>query len=296
MAVGVSVGVITCNEEATIGPLLEAFSAATGSDFTIAEIIVVSAECRDQTDTIIQQLAARDPRIRLITEPKRRGKSAAINTFLAARSKSDFTLLSSGDVLPAPDFLPRILATMADPSVGMAGGRPVPLNSRRTLTGRMAHALWELHHEVALRSPKLGETIVFRSTLVTAVPEESPVDEASIEQTIRAGGWEIRYVSEALIENRGPDTLAEWFSQRKRIAYGHAWLKNSSGYAVSTDSSSTVVSLLLGYILRHPGEILTASILVGFEIAAKISARMDFDRGNKYRIWDIAASTKSRNS
>lgn len=296
MAASVSVGVITCNEEATIGPLLEALSVAKGPDFDISEIIVVSAECRDQTDTIIQRLAANHPRIRLIAEPKRRGKSAAINTFLAARSESDFTLLSSGDVLPSPDFLSRIVAAMEDPSVGMAGGRPVPLNSRRSLTGRMAHALWELHHEVALRSPKLGETIVFRSALITSVPEESPVDEASIEQTMRDGGWKLRYVPEAIIENRGPDTLREWFSQRKRIAYGHAWLKNSSGYAVSTDSSGTVASLLLGYLLRHPGEIFTAFTLVAFEVAAKVAARLDYGRGTKYRIWDIAASTKSRTS
>lgn len=296
MAASVSVGVITCNEEATIGPLLEALSAAKSGDFDITEIIVVSAECRDQTDTIIRRLAASDPRIRLIIETKRRGKSAAINTFLAARSESDLTLLSSGDVLPAPDFLSRIVAAMSDPSVGMAGGRPVPLNSRRTLTGRMAHALWELHHEVALRSPKLGETIVFRSALVTSVPEESPVDEASIEQTMRDGGWKLRYVPEAIIENRGPDTLAEWFSQRKRIAFGHAWLKNSSGYAVSTDSSGTVASLLLSYLLRHPGEIFTAFTLVAFEVAAKVAARIDCRKGSKYRIWDIAASTKSRTS
>lgn len=296
MAAIVSVGVITCNEEATIGPLLETLSAAKGPDFEISEIIVVSAECRDRTDGIIQRLAANDPRIRLIAEPKRRGKSAAINTFLAVRSESDLTLLSSGDVLPAPDFLSRIVTAMKEPSVGMAGGRPVPLNSRRTLTGRMAHALWELHHEVALRSPKLGETIVFRSALVTNVPEDSPVDEASIEQTIRDGGWNLRYVPEAIVENRGPDTLAEWFSQRKRIAFGHAWLKNSSGYAVSTDSSGTVASLLFAYILRHPGEIMTAAILVAIEIAAKVAARLDYGGGTKYRIWDIAASTKSRTS
>ncbi|HEX7600386.1 MAG TPA: glycosyltransferase, partial [Polyangiaceae bacterium] len=78
-------GIMACNEEQTIGPLLEALLTSRPSGAPIEQITVVSSACRDRTDEIVRAFAVRDPRVVLIAESERRGKVAAINTFLATR-------------------------------------------------------------------------------------------------------------------------------------------------------------------------------------------------------------------
>lgn len=289
----ITAGIITCNEEQTIGPLLERLAGERGNAFTLDEILVVSAACRDGTDGTVTRFAARDPRVRLIAEPERRGKSAAVNTFLAARGESDLTLLTSGDVLPESGFLGLLAGAFSDPKTGMAGGQPVPVNARHSFLGRMAGLLWGLHHKIALQSPKLGETIIFRSALVPTIPEDSPVDEASIEALIQSRGYALRYVPDAIIHNRGPDTLREWLSQRRRIAYGHAWLERSAGHHVSTRAAGRAAPLLAGHLLRHPADLPVVAALVACEWIAKQGAKRDARNKRDHRVWELARSTKN---
>ncbi len=290
-------GVTACNEERTIGPLLEALLAARPAGAPIEEVIVLSSACTDRTDEIVRDAAARDGRVRLIAEPARRGKSAAINSILDARpAGTDVTLVSSADVLPAPGAVEAIVAAFEDPAVGMAGGRPVPRNEGNALVDRMARLMWHLHDRVARRSPKLGEVVAFRSELVARVDPESPVDEASIEAQVVAAGRALRYVPEAEIGNRGPSSLAEWMTQRRRIAYGHLWLGRRERYAVSTGGAG-VLSVFLPEVLPHPARWIPGVALAATELIARLLARWDTWSGRRdHRVWTIARSTKSGGS
>ncbi len=285
-------GVITCNEEGTIGPLLETLRG-THNGCDIVQIIVVSAECRDRTDEIVREAARKDSRIHLITEPRRRGKSAAVNTFLAARLPSDLTLLTSGDVLPEPGAIAQIIAAFQNPGTGMAGGRPVPVNPRDRFLGRMASLMWEWHHDIAMRHPKLGELVVFRSALASSIPADSPVDEASLEAAILAAGAALQYVPGAVIHNRGPDTLAEWISQRRRIAHGHQWLRRTGNHHVSTGNNTEVLRLFWRCAIQTPARIPDAIGLIVCEILARALSVWDNLTGRSHTVWQIAPSTKT---
>lgn len=288
-------GVMACNEERTIGPLLEALLASRPSGEPIERITVVSSACRDRTDEIVRAFAGRDPRVALIAEPERRGKSAAINTFLATRpAGTDVTLISSADVLPEPGSTEAIVAAFADSAVGMAGGRPVPRNEGDALLDRMARLMWHLHDCVARRGPKLGELVAVRSTLVDSLDPTSPVDEASLEAAVRERGGKLVYVPGAVIGNRGPATLREWMLQRRHIAFGHLWLRRRAGYSVSTGSGADVLPIWLSEVLPHPSRWIPGLALVATEVLARLGARRDFRRGDKdYTIWTIATSTKT---
>ncbi|HQR67378.1 MAG TPA: glycosyltransferase [Thermoanaerobaculia bacterium] len=288
-------GITACNEERTIGPLLDALLAARPAGSPIEKIIVVSSACRDGTDGIVREFAARDSRVTLIAEPVRRGKAAAINTFLAARPReTDVTVIASADVLPFPGATESIVAAFADPAAGMAGGRPVPQNEGRSLTDRMAQLMWDLHDRMARRSPKLGELVAFRSSLVSAIDEESPVDESSLEAAIRAKGARLVYVPEARIANRGPATMREWMSQRRRIAFGHLWLKRRTGYSVSTGAGARVLPVWLAAVAPRPDRWIPGAALVVTEVVARWQARRDLARGSKdYAVGTIAESTKA---
>ena len=286
--------VTACNEERTIGPLVDALLSARPDGVPIGEVVVVSSACTDATDAIVADRAARDPRARLVAEPVRRGKSAAIATFLALRpAGTDVTLLSSADVRPAPGAVEAIVEALRDERVGMAGGRPVPQNPGDALVDRMARLLWTLHHEVALRSPKLGELVAFRSDLVGTIDGDSPVDEASLEAAVLSAGGRLAYVPHAVIENLGPATLREWLSQRRRIAFGHRWLRRREGYAVATTGTARVAPIWLRTVALSPREWAPGLALVAFELLARLLARLDeMRRSSRHTVWEIARSTK----
>jgi cellulose synthase/poly-beta-1,6-N-acetylglucosamine synthase-like glycosyltransferase len=175
----------------------------------------------------------------------------------------------------------------------MAGGRPVPQNPGNALVDRMARLLWTLHHEVALRSPKLGELVAFRSALVTAIDERTVCDEASVEAAVKAAGATLRYVPGAVVENLGPATLSEWLSRRRSIAFGHQQLERTGGYRVSTSAPTNIAPALLQTVARAPESWVPGLALVAFEVLARSLAKVDgFRRGKRPWVWEIARNTK----
>jgi len=74
------------NEEANIGQLLQRLLEQQLTTVTIAEIIVVASGCTDRTEEIVRQWAARDERVKLLTQPMREGKASGVNLFLREAS------------------------------------------------------------------------------------------------------------------------------------------------------------------------------------------------------------------
>ena len=81
-----SIGIIVYNEAANIGKLLNALLTQQLEQVVIEDIFVVSSACTDDTDDIVRKYCEKNPKIKLITEPERRGKSSAINRFIEVSS------------------------------------------------------------------------------------------------------------------------------------------------------------------------------------------------------------------
>ena len=80
----VSVAVPAYNEERNIGLLIDSLRAQKTRRAEIVEIVVVASGCTDGTaDIVRERQKRRGTPVRLIVEPTRRGKVAAINTYLA---------------------------------------------------------------------------------------------------------------------------------------------------------------------------------------------------------------------
>lgn len=197
-----SLGVFAYNEAGNILALLEALTSQELRNVKIAEIIVVSSASTDGTDELVAEYSQSHPQVKLIRQARREGKSSAINLFLA-QATSPYLVVISGDVIPAPRTIERLVSAFRDERIGATGGRPVPVNDENTFMGFAVHLLWRLHHRMAMISPKLGEMIAFRK-LMESIPAESAVDEASIEAIVRQAGLKLRYIPEAVIHNKGP--------------------------------------------------------------------------------------------
>jgi len=287
-----SVGVMAYNEQRNIGRLLEALVGQKLCDVSISEIIVVSSGSTDRTDEIVSECAQMHPRIRLIRQEKREGKASAINVFLAA-ADADVFVLESGDTVPAAECVENLLAPFRDPTVGMTGARPVPVDDPDQFMGFVVHMLWRLHHMLALRSPKLGEMVAFRS-FVKAIPRESAVDEASIEAIVVHNGLGLRYVPEAIVHNKGASNVGDFLKQRRRIYAGHMWLSREQSYEVSTKNVGGILDVLFEDLEWKPRTVLWTLGGVVLEFVGRLLGVIDFRvlKKNPYT-WEVAESTKS---
>lgn len=291
----VSVGVFAYNEAANIGFLLDALLSQKLQLAQIDEIIVVSSASTDGTDEIVSDYSRKDTRIRLITEAERRGKSAAINTFMA-EATCPICVIESADTIPAEDTIEKLVAPYIDETIGMTGGRPVPVNNPETFMGYAVHLLWRLHHRMALQQAKLGEMVSFRR-IFESIPPESAVDEASIEALIRNAGLQLRYVGNAIIHNKGPEKLSDFIKQRRRIQSGHLWLKKHQNYQVSSQDSGLMLHLFADEFFGKISKIPWLCAVVAVELYSRILGWYDFAILNKnpYK-WDIATTTKNLES
>lgn len=286
-----SLGVFAYNEAANIISLLSALHSQILGRVRIAEIIVVSSASTDGTDELVLEYAANHPLVRLIRQPKREGKSSAINLFLK-EAKSEYLVVVSADVIPEKRTIGKLVSALADPKIGASGGRPVPVNAPDTFVGYAVNLLWRLHHRMALISPKLGEMIAFRK-LMDEIPPDSAVDEASIEAIVRSRGLRLRYIPDALIRNKGPENLGDFIKQRRRIQNGHLWLKKKQDYKVVSQSSGTLFWILIQEMLEFPLSIPRILGVMALEMYCRLLGSFDFHiRGKNPFAWDIARSTK----
>ena len=286
-----SVGVMAYNEERNIGKLLEALVGQRLDRTRIVQIIVVSSGSTDRTDEIVSQWAERDDRIRLLRQEERRGKASAINLFLE-QAEADVFVLESGDTVPAPDCVERLLAPFEDDRVGMTGARPVPVDDPGTFMGFVVHMLWRLHHLLALRSPKLGEMVAFRST-VRSIPHDTAVDEASIEAMIVEDGMTLSYASDAIVYNKGASNVGDFLRQRRRIYAGHLWLSKVQSYEVSTKRVGGILSVLMEDLDPSPRSLFWTAGGVFLEMVGRLLGAVDFYvlKRNPYT-WEVSESTK----
>ncbi len=288
-----SVGVMAHNEEANIARTLRAIFAQKVVAVEIREVIVVASGCTDSTVAIVSELAQHEERLVLCIQERREGKASAINLFLN-RVSSPFVILLGADVIPAGDAFERICEPLGDPGVGMAGGRPVPLNDPTTFMGYTVHLLWWLHDRVARWQPKLGEIIVFRH-IFASISTSSPVDEISIQAVIAQMGYGQRYCPECVVYNQGPRTVSDFLKQRRRIYAGHLKVLHEQRYAAATLRVWPVLrQLLAGRRLRRACSrralwTVGAIVLEGW---ARLLGRYDYWRGHEHVIWQIVASTK----
>jgi len=290
MPISCSMGIMAHNEEANIGRLLEAVISQQLKTVAITEIVVVASGCTDNTEAIVLECAKSDPRIRLLSQEKRMGKASAINDYLP-QAKEKILVLCSADLLPETDALEQLVAPFADPEVGMTSSRPVPVNDPKEFMGFAAHMLWNLHHKIAMTSFKAGEMIAIRK-IFERIPYHTAVDEASMEPVIRGQGFQAQYVPTAIVYNKGPETVADFLRQRRRIYAGHLAVHDTLGYSVSTFNGRKILGTLLRNLDWHPQAFCRTWAIVGLEVYGRILGLRDYKKRRNHQIWEIATTTK----
>jgi biofilm PGA synthesis N-glycosyltransferase PgaC len=286
-----SVGVIAHNEEANIGALLDALLDQHLHRVEIAEIFVVASGCTDRTVPIAQSYAERDPRIRVLVQERREGKTSAVNLFLR-HAHEEICVVESGDTLPAEDAIEHLVRMFDDPTVGMTGAHKVPLNTPDHLVGFFTHLRLRMEHELCLEIPRLGELIAFRKVL-DQIPPDVAMDEAFVEALIIQRGLQVRYAPDAVVYNSGPTTISDFIKQRRRNHAGHLYLKHKYGYKVSSLQNTRVLRVALHEVWGAIQLLYSLGLLAVLEAWARLLGWYDFAiRHERHTVWDMAWTQK----
>jgi cellulose synthase/poly-beta-1,6-N-acetylglucosamine synthase-like glycosyltransferase len=118
----VTVVVPAHDEETVIERRLENLLALDYPDDRV-EIVVASDASGDRTDELVEAIAAREPRVRLMRWP-RGGKLPALNKTVAA-TDSDVVAFTDANTTWAPDALRKLVRNFADDDVAYVCGRLV---------------------------------------------------------------------------------------------------------------------------------------------------------------------------
>ena len=110
--------IVPCyNEERTIREMLDQVRTVRFEK----EIIVVDDHSRDRTPEILREIAANDPSIQVIRQPRNRGKGDAIRTGLAA-AKGDIVIIQDADLEYDPNDYYELVRPIVEGKVDVVFG------------------------------------------------------------------------------------------------------------------------------------------------------------------------------
>lgn len=295
MRIDVDIGIMVYNEEKNIVNLLESLSSQKLEDVVIDKIVVVSSGSTDRTNELVLDYQKKDNRVCLITQDKRVGKPSAINEFLK-NSKKEVVVISSGDIIFDEKAIEHLSVPFRDRNVGMTSVFPVPVNKNDGFMGFVANTHWKMHNVLG----RHGESIGFRKSLIGSLPPSVVADEAYVEAVIRGKRLKAVHVKDAVVFNKGPETLREFLKQIRRHFFGHLQLEFELHYSVSSmtrNGISSVLKELVGLSFTDPSKTLYCFGYLSLEFLGRILGIFNLVFGKKNPVlWDIACSTKSLES
>lgn len=116
------------------------------------EILVFSDGSRDDSEAVVREFQARDPRIQLLASSIRQGKPTALNA-LTARARGDVLLMTDVRQPLAPGALRALVEPLSSPSIGCVSGNLV----LRGDTG--ASAYWRYEKLIRNAEARLGAMV-----------------------------------------------------------------------------------------------------------------------------------------
>jgi len=162
-----------------------------------------------------------------IIRDERKGKPAALN-LLFKKAKGDILILSDGDVEIRPNAVQHLIASLNQEGVGAVTGRPISINSRKTILGYWSHLLTDIGaHKTRLRRLKKKQFILCSGylfamkKLFSSIPEDALSDDAVMSHLIAQKGYTISYAPTAKVFVTYPKTFSDWILQKRRSAGGY---------------------------------------------------------------------------
>jgi biofilm PGA synthesis N-glycosyltransferase PgaC len=297
-----TIGVCAYNEEKNIKALLGDILNQTGLPQD-SEVIVVASGCTDNTVRIVREVADMDPRVELIEEKNRTGKTNAINLILANCS-AELLVLVGADIRLHKDSVSEILRAISDERVAVAGGLPVVENSGSSEVAKSAAIIWRVMRQTMTElgsagelSFVMGELYCFRTNLLEHIPPEVVNDDAYVATFARNRGLKVVHAAKANFVLKVPSSIPDYIAQRRRVTYGHLLIRAQMGRFANIEGMALHHTLILARAMTreaasHPMSMIRALFLLELEGVVRLLAWLDLRTGKQYATWSRIATTK----
>jgi len=297
-----TIGVCAYNEERKIktllGDILDQKDLPQG-----ARVIVVASGCTDNTVSIVRDIANSNPKVELIEEKNRTGKTNAINIILA-NCPVEFLVLVSADIRLPKDSIGEILRAISDEGVAVVGGLPVVDSSENGTVAKSAAIIWRVMRQMMTKLGSsgelpfvMGELYCFRTSLVERIHSQVVNDDAYIATLARDKGFKVVHAAKANFVLKVPSSIPDYIAQRRRVTYGHLLIKAQMGrYAnvegIALDHTLILARAMIREAASHPMSVARAMFLLELEVVVRLLAWLDLREGRQHATWSRIASTK----
>lgn len=256
----VAVIVAAHDEEAVIGRRVENLLALDYPADRL-EIVVASDASEDRTDEIVRDIAAREPRVRLLECP--RGGKVAAQDRAVRETRSDVVAFSDANATWAPDALRHLVAALADPEVAYVCGRlrleDAAGTNREGLYWR--YELWLREQESRLGSVTGGNGAIYalrRDDYVEVDPRWG--HDLSLPYRMVQNGRRALYEPRAVAFERPTPTNEAEYARKVRM-FEHCWEIALRGSLLRGLPPGYLVSILSHRILRYSSGVLHVALL-----------------------------------
>lgn len=210
----------------------ETIGALLNLNYPNYEIIAINDGSKDNTASIIADIAASHEKVRAVQLASNQGKAMAL-TVGAMVSESEFLVCIDGDAVLDPDCITWMVRHFIEgPRVGAVTGNP-RIRNRSTLLGRLQVGEFSSVIGLIKRAQRVygrvftvsGVVAAFRKTALHEVGYWSTnmvTEDIDISWKMQTHFYDVRYEPNALCWILMPETLRGLWQQRKRWAQGGA--------------------------------------------------------------------------
>jgi len=208
----------------------EVIAHLVAMDYPVYEIIAVNDASKDHTPDVLDSLAAKEPRLRVLHLARNQGKAVGL-TAAAAVAKYEYLVCIDGDALLDRNAIPFLIRHFEfGPRVGAVTGNP-RIRNRSNLLARIQVGEFSSIIGFIKRAQRIygriftvsGVIVAFRRSALFQVGFWSPemlTEDIDISWKLQTAGWEVRYESSALCWILTPETLKGLWRQRLRWSMG----------------------------------------------------------------------------
>ena len=257
---GVTVIVAAWNEEAVIERRLENLLELDYPAEKL-ELVVTSDASTDRTNELVEAMAAREPRVRLID--CRRGGKVAAQDRAVRETTGEVVAFSDANATWAPDALRQLVASLADPDVAYVCGRlrleDATGSNREGLYWR--YELWLREQESRLGSITGGNGSIYalrRGDYVEVDPRWGH-DLAFPYRMVQAGRRAVYEPQAVAFEKPTPTNETEY--ARKVRMFEHCWEITLRGSMLKRLPPGYLVAILSHRVLRYASGLLHLVLL-----------------------------------
>lgn len=194
----------------------------------LLDIVVVSDGSDDGTDRIVSSIAEREPRVRLIRQSPRQGKTAALNLAMTSIA-SDIVIFADANSIYRPDAVRRLVRNFADPQVGYVSGKMIYVSADGSVVGDGCTAYMRYENTLRAAESRIGSIVgvdggidAVRRRLYQPMRADQLPDFV-LPLTVVEQGYRCIYEPEAvLMEESLAESTAE-FRMRVRVALRALW-------------------------------------------------------------------------